>query len=261
VTGPKTEFAQQTALRSTAELVKRIFDIVLSLVCLLFCTPFIALIAIVLKRSSPGPILYRGSRVGRHGRPFPILKFRTMVIDAEKRGGSATAEDDPRIVPVGRLLRRSKLDELPQLINVLKGEMSFVGPRPEVQKYVDMYSQSERAILCLRPGITDWASIWNSNEAAVLAGSNDPEKTYEELIRPTKIALQMSYVRKHSLFIDFKILLHTAAKLINPRWVPRELLPYGQIRTYRMVMSTLAQQSISVRKPCQSESCSRPEPS
>jgi lipopolysaccharide/colanic/teichoic acid biosynthesis glycosyltransferase len=118
-----------------------------------------------------------------------------MVLNAESLGGSATAADDPRLTRVGKLLRRFKLDELPQLLNVIKGEMSLVGPRPEVQKYVDLYYTEERQILTLHPGITEWASIWKSNEAAVLEGSSNPEKTYEELIRPTKLALQLQYVK------------------------------------------------------------------
>jgi len=112
--------------------------------------------------------------------------------------------------------------------------MSLVGPRPEVQKYVNLYSPEEQAILKVRPGVTDWASIWNSNEAAVLEGSRDPEKSYEELIRPTKLALQLLYVRNHSLLIDLKILLHTGLKLINEDWIPKELKPYGRVKRYRM---------------------------
>jgi lipopolysaccharide/colanic/teichoic acid biosynthesis glycosyltransferase len=172
-------------------------------------------------------------RIGRHGVPFRIFKFRTMVIDAEKLGGSATAEDDPRITPIGRFIRRHKLDEFPQFLNVLAGDMSLVGPRPEVKKYVDMYTEEEKAILELRPGITDWASIWNSNEAAVLEGSHDPEKTYEELIRPTKLALQLFYVRNRSWTDDVKILFHTLCKLLSEDWTPRELLPYAKVRRYK----------------------------
>src|ERR1700680_3940707 len=184
---------------SMSDAAKRFFDALLSFAGVLLISPFLLLIAALIKLASPGPVLYRGIRVGQYGKPFRILKFRSMIVDAERHGGSATAGDDPRLTSIGKFLRRYKLDELPQLFNVLKGEMSFVGPRPEVQKYVDRYSEDDKAILQLRPGITDWASIWNSNEAAVLEGSRDPEKTYEELIRPTKIALQLVYVRNHSL--------------------------------------------------------------
>jgi lipopolysaccharide/colanic/teichoic acid biosynthesis glycosyltransferase len=215
--------------------IKRAFDFLVALIALVVVSPVLLVLAIIIKLTSEGPVFYRGVRIGLHGKPFHIFKFRTMVINAEKLGGSATAEDDPRITAIGRFIRRSKLDEFPQFINVLVGDMSLVGARPEVKKYVDMYTQEEKAILELRPGITDWASIWNSNEAAVLEGSSDPEKTYEELIRPTKLALQLFYTRNHSLWVDVKILFHTAAKLVFEDWTPRELEPYGKIRTYKMV--------------------------
>jgi lipopolysaccharide/colanic/teichoic acid biosynthesis glycosyltransferase len=220
-----------------SDATKRLFDVLLSFGGLLLVSPFLLLIAILIKLASPGPILYRGVRVGQYGKPFFILKFRSMIVDAERLGGSATAGDDPRLTSVGKFLRRYKLDELPQLFNVLKGEMSFVGPRPEVQKYVDRYSEADKTILQLRPGITDWASIWNSNEAAVLEGSSDPEKSYEELILPTKIALQRKYLQDHSWSTDVKILFHTFAKLLQEDWVPKELESYGKVRRYRTVVS------------------------
>ena len=203
-------------------------------IALVVVAPLLALAAVMAKLSSRGPVFYRGTRVGLNGELFPMLKFRTMVVDAESLGGSATAADDPRITRFGKFLRRYKFDELPQLFNVLLGDMSLVGPRPEVEKYVNLYSPEEKAILTVRPGITDWASIWNSNEAAVLEGSRDPERTYEELIRPTKLALQILYVRDHSFFVDLKILFHTAVKLIDEDWVPKELKPYGRVKRYRM---------------------------
>lgn len=216
-------------------VLKRSFDFLVALAALLVLFPVLLMVALIIKIGSPGPVFYRGVRIGLRGVPFRIYKFRTMVINAEKLGGSATAEDDPRITPIGRFLRRHKLDELPQFLNVLVGDMSLVGPRPEVQKYVDMYSTEERAILDIRPGITDWASIWNSNEAAVLEGSKDPEKTYEELIRPTKLALQLVYARNHSLSTDIRILFHTICKLLVAGWTPRELVPYGKVRQYKMI--------------------------
>ena len=216
-------------------ILKRGFDFLVALAALLLLSPVLLALALIIKVGSPGPVFYRGVRIGLHGNRFRIYKFRTMVIDAEKLGGSATAEDDPRITPIGKFLRRHKLDELPQFLNVLVGDMSLVGARPEVQKYVDMYTQEERAILELRPGITDWASIWNSNEAAVLEGSQDPEKTYEELIRPTKLALQIFYAQNHSLATDIRILFHTFCKLVFEDWTPRELLPYGKVRQYKMI--------------------------
>lgn len=222
------------AKRHRKDVGKRSFDIIVSAIALAFLFPFLLLIALTVKLYSRGPVFYRGKRVGLYGKLFFILKFRTMVVNAESLGGSATAADDQRLTTIGKFLRRYKLDELPQLLNVLAGDMSLIGPRPEVQKYVSLYSLADQAILTVRPGITDWASIWNSNEAAVLEGSRDPEKTYEELIRPTKLALQLLYVRNHSFLVDLKILFHTALKLINEDWIPKELKPYGKVKRYRM---------------------------
>jgi lipopolysaccharide/colanic/teichoic acid biosynthesis glycosyltransferase len=165
--------------------------------------------AIVIKLDSKGPVFYRGKRTGRYGKSFRIYKFRTMVVNAEKLGGPSTTNNDPRITKTGQLLRKYKLDELPQFINVLKGEMSFVGPRPEVQHYVEMFTEEEKDILNVRPGITDWASLWNPDEGAILAGSLDPEKAYMEKIRPQKIKLQLKYVREQSFWSDLKIIFLT----------------------------------------------------
>jgi len=190
-------------------VMKRIMDFCISAAGLLFLSPVLFFIAWKIKSQDGGPVFYRGVRVGLHGKPFRIYKFRTMVVNADKIGGPSTADDDPRITGVGKFLRKNKLDELPQLINVFKGEMSIVGPRPEVKQYVDMFSEDEKAILTVRPGITDWASIWNSDEGAVLAGSSDSEKTYMEHIRPEKIRLQLKYVREHSLWVDVQIIFKT----------------------------------------------------
>ena len=169
-------------------------------------------------REDGGPVFYRGERVGRHGKIFHIFKFRTMVVNAEKIGGPSTPDDDPRITRIGRQLRKYKLDELPQLFNVLLGEMSLVGPRPEVKCYTDMFTAEEKAILSVRPGITDWASIWNPDEGSILAGAEDPEAAYLELIRPTKLKLQLKYVREQSLTTDLKIIWETiAVVLVKPR--------------------------------------------
>jgi len=193
--------------------MKRIMDFCISAAGLLFLSPVLFFIAWKIKSQDGGPVFYRGVRVGLHGKPFLIYKFRTMVVNADKIGGPSTADDDPRITGVGKFLRKNKLDELPQLINVFKGEMSIVGPRPEVKQYVDMFSEDEKAILTVRPGITDWASIWNSDEGAVLAGSADAEKAYMEKIRPEKIRLQLKYVREHSLWVDLKIIFETIRTL------------------------------------------------
>ena len=195
---------------------KRFFDIAAATLGLVFLSPFLLWIAWLIRHEDGGPVFYRGVRVGLHGSPFRIYKFRTMLVDAEKIGGSSTSDDDPRITKIGKTLRKYKLDELPQLINVLIGNMSIVGPRPEVQRYTDMYTQEEKAILTVRPGITDWASIWNADEGAVLAGMADPEKAYEELIRPTKLKLQLKYVYEQSFLTDLKIILLTLLAIINP---------------------------------------------
>jgi lipopolysaccharide/colanic/teichoic acid biosynthesis glycosyltransferase len=137
-----------------------------------------------------------------------------MVINAEAIGGSSTADNDLRLTRIGKVLRKYKLDELPQLLNVLQGEMSFVGPRPEVAQYVEMYTEAERLILTVRPGITDWATLWNSDEGAVLAGSSDPDKTYLEVIRPVKIKLQLEYVKKQSFWTDVTIIFKTLLVII-----------------------------------------------
>jgi lipopolysaccharide/colanic/teichoic acid biosynthesis glycosyltransferase len=189
--------------------MKRLFDIIFSFCGLLLLSPLLIVIVFLIKREDGGPVFYRGDRAGLHGQPFRICKFRTMVVDAEKLGGSSTADDDPRITRIGKWLRKYKLDELPQLVNVLKGEMSIVGPRPEVPHYVDMFTEEEKTILSVRPGITDWASLWNPDEGRVLAGSPDPEKAYMEKIRPTKIRLQLKYVRERSFWTDLKIIAQT----------------------------------------------------
>jgi lipopolysaccharide/colanic/teichoic acid biosynthesis glycosyltransferase len=203
--------------------MKRLMDAALSLSALILLSPVLAAIAVLIKLCSPGPVFYRGVRLGQYGKPFRILKFRSMVVGAERLGGSATANDDRRLTPLGAILRRFKLDELPQFWNVFVGEMSLVGPRPEVQKYVDVLNDDERRILRLRPGITDWASIWNCDEGSVLAGSADPEATYEQVIRPTKVKLQLLYFENHSLLTDLRILGYTAARLCGSPVVPPEL--------------------------------------
>jgi len=195
-------------------MLKRLFDVIFSALGIIITFPILILFALSIKLSSKGPVFYRGERVGRFGKLFRIYKFRTMVLDAEKLGGPSTADDDPRITKAGKFLRKYKLDELPQLINVLKGEMSFVGPRPEVKHYVDMFNEEEKSILSVRPGITDWASLWNPDEGAILAGSPDSEQTYMEKIRPLKIKLQLKYVNERSFWKDLKIILLTLKAIV-----------------------------------------------
>jgi lipopolysaccharide/colanic/teichoic acid biosynthesis glycosyltransferase len=203
--------------------VKRLVDFTSSLWGLMLLSPVFLIITIFIKLDSPGPVFYRGLRAGRLGTPFRMIKFRSMVSDADRVGGPSSPADDPRITRVGLFLRRHKLDELPQLINVLRGEMSLVGPRPEVLEYAGLFNQDEKRILSVRPGITDWASIWNSDEGALLAGSADPEKTYLEKIRPEKIRLQLKYVDDHSCWTDIRILSETIKIVLWRRRAVRPL--------------------------------------
>lgn len=188
---------------------KRVFDLLAAIAGLILLGPLLLLLALWIKLGSPGPVFYRGQRAGRGSKPFRIFKFRTMVVNADKIGGPSSSADDPRITRIGGFLRRYKLDELPQLLNVFKGEMSFVGPRPEVLEEVHGYSDDERRLLSVRPGITDWASIKFRNEGEILRGSPDPHQTYREKIRPEKIRLGLEYVENHSFWTDCSILLRT----------------------------------------------------
>jgi lipopolysaccharide/colanic/teichoic acid biosynthesis glycosyltransferase len=199
------------------EFLKRLLDIFFSFLSCLFLAPAFLVIAYFVKKEDRDTVFYKGVRVGKNGRIFKMLKFRTMVVNADKIGGSSTADDDPRLTTIGKFLRKYKLDELPQLFNVLKGDMSFVGPRPEVPFYVDMFTDEEKAILSVKPGITDWASLWNSDEGALLAGSVDPEKDYMEKIRPEKVRLQLRYIRERSFWVDMEILFRTAMKVVGRR--------------------------------------------
>ena len=179
----------------------RLLDIVLSLLGLLFLLPIFVILAVWIKFDSQGSIFFRQIRVGKEGRNFRIYKFRTMIVNAEKMGIITIGERDPRITNSGYFLRKYKLDELPQFINVLKGEMSFVGPRPEVRKYVEMYNQEQLKILTVKPGITDYASIEYINEDEILGKSLDPEKTYIEEIMPQKIKYNMKYINNKTVII------------------------------------------------------------
>lgn len=209
-------------------MLKRLFDITCSAVGLLLFAPVLLLLSLVIKSTSAGPILYRGQRVGLQGKPFRIFKFRSMVTDAETLGGPSTSDSDPRITAVGKFMRKLKLDELPQLLNVLIGDMSLVGPRPQVPDYVARYSDEENLVLHVRPGITDWASIWNSDEGAVLARYSDPDKAYDELIHPTKMQLQLKYARDHSFVGDLRIMTSTLLCLVWRDWVPVEIRGYAK---------------------------------
>lgn len=197
--------------------MKRLFDIFFSSFGLLVLLPLFAVVAILLKLSSPGPILCVQKRIGRWLKPFALYKFRSQVDSATKKGALITAGDDQRVTKIGRFLRKTKIDELPQLINVLKGEMSLVGPRPEVRRYVSKYRKDYKEILKIRPGITDIASLTYKNEEALLKDKKDPEKYYIHVILPEKIKLSKEYVRKASLIYDLKLILLTIFKLVYPQ--------------------------------------------
>jgi lipopolysaccharide/colanic/teichoic acid biosynthesis glycosyltransferase len=196
-------------------ILKRSFDLVVSSLAIAALSPVIGAIALAVKLHDRGPILYTGRRVGRGGVPFGMHKFRTMVLDADKIGGSSTPDDDPRITPVGKFLRRYKLDELPQLFNVVKGEMSLVGPRPQVQWAVDLYTPEQRLVLTVPPGITDYASVRFPNEGEILKGSTDPDRDYMEKIHPEKMRLSLEYVRQRSLRTDAAVLVQTVAAILR----------------------------------------------
>ena len=195
--------------------LKRAMDIVISGGALLVLWPVLLLIALAIKIDDPGPVFYRQVRVGRNGKEFRIYKFRTMVVDADKKGLAITVGRDNRITRMGRILRKTKLDELAQLINVFTGEMSFVGPRPEVPKYVNMYTPYQRQVLLVRPGITDYASIAYRNENDLLAGAEDPEKMYIDVIMPDKIELNMKYLHEISPLADIRLILSTIVAVIR----------------------------------------------
>lgn len=209
--------------------IKRLLDLLASGIALILMAPFCLGIALWIKADSPGPILYGGIRIGKKGKPFRMWKFRTMVVDADKKRVSSTAEDDPRLTRFGKFLRRYKWDELPQLWNVLRGDMSFVGPRPQVEWAVKRYTEEEKAILSVSPGITDYASLRFRNEGEILRGSTHPDEAYLEKIAPEKMRLGLEYVRNASLAVDFKILCVTLAFLIglNPDRFLKCFYPHG----------------------------------
>jgi len=197
-------------------IAKRFFDLLFTLSGLLILSPVFLFIAIWIKLDSPGPVFFRQERVGRNGKIFRIFKFRSMCLDAEAKGRQITVGEDPRITFSGRFLRKSKLDELPQLVNVLLGEMSLVGPRPEVPLYVALYPEAMRElVLSVPPGITDYASIEYKDENAILGLAEDPDKAYIEQVMPAKLKLNERYVTERSLWVDFKVVLTTLKAIIS----------------------------------------------
>ena len=197
--------------------MKRTFDIIVAAIGLVVLMPLLALVALVIKLDSHGPILFKQERIGKGFRPFLIYKFRTMVKDAPALGGPITFGDDSRITRAGRILRKVKLDELPQLLNVLKGEMSLVGPRPEVPRYVEAFHRDYEHILKVRPGLTDLASLKYSDEAAILGQSENPEGDYVGRLLPDKIQLAKEYIRRSSFLFDMRLIVETAIKLFRYR--------------------------------------------
>lgn len=197
-------------------IAKRIFDLFFALLGVLILAPLFLFIGIWIKLDSHGPVFFRQERVGRFGKTFRIFKFRTMCLDAEAKGRQITVGEDPRITNSGRFLRQFKLDELPQLLNVISGEMSLVGPRPEVPRYVALYpTEVSELVLSVQPGITDYASIEYKDENAILGRAADPDKAYIEEVMPVKLGYYQRYVAERSLWLDFTLILRTLKEIIK----------------------------------------------
>jgi lipopolysaccharide/colanic/teichoic acid biosynthesis glycosyltransferase len=195
--------------------VKRVFDIISSSGAILIGLPFFVLIALLIECTSRGGVFFKQKRVGKGGEEFWLYKFRTMKPDAESKGLITVGGRDNRITSVGYFLRKFKLDEFPQLLNVIKGDMSIVGPRPEVRKYVEMYSEDQKKVLSVRPGLTDLASIQFINENELLGQSSNPEKTYIEEVMPAKLALNLQYIQLQSFWFDLKLILKTIGSIVK----------------------------------------------
>ncbi|MGZ8377122.1 MAG: polysaccharide biosynthesis protein [Gemmatirosa sp.] len=209
-------------------LARRTLDVIVSALALVALAPALAVVALLVRLADGGPALFRQERIGRGGRPFRMLKFRTMTVDAERTGALLTADGDARVTAVGRVLRRSKLDELPQLWNVLRGDMALVGPRPEVARYVAHYGPAERTLLDRRPGITDPASLAYINEGAQLAAADDPERHYVEALLPAKLAMNLAYAARATVWSDVAVLARTVAAIAG-RLVPRVVLHWPRL--------------------------------
>lgn len=197
-------------------MIKRFVDLLIAAAGLLLLSPLFLVIAALIRAETPGPVFFRQVRVGRAARPFRICKFRTMRANAEAEGPEITLDDDQRVTRVGRFLRDHKLDELPQLINVLMGEMSLVGPRPELPTFVTSYNETERQLLDFRPGLTDPASVRFRNEGGLLADSEDPQEDYREVLLPEKARLSLEYQRSATVFSDLGVVLRTIRALLRP---------------------------------------------
>lgn len=194
--------------------MKRLFDITLSIPGLILLSPLFIILAIWIKKDSKGPVFYKQIRIGKDGREFYLYKFRSMRQGADKQGLLTVGGKDPRITKSGSFIRTYKLDEFPQLINVLKGDMSIVGPRPEVPKYVALYTADQQKVLSVKPGISDWASIYFRNENELLAQAENPEEFYVSEVMPQKLSMNLKYINNNNLFIDLKIILNTIKMVI-----------------------------------------------
>lgn len=195
--------------------MKRLFDFFAALFGLLLISPVFIIISLLIAIGSKGPVFYIQERIGRNGVPFNLYKFRSMKVGSDKKGLLTLGDNDNRVTKTGYFIRKYKIDELPQLINVLKGDMSLVGPRPEVSKYVDLYNDYQKQILSVRPGITDVASIKYRDEAELLKSQSDPEKFYIEHILPDKLAINIEYIKQSNLIKDIKVILNTILKILK----------------------------------------------
>lgn len=206
--------------------MKRLFDIVVSAIGLISLSWLFLILSIAIVIDSSGGVFFRGPRVGKNGKVFRIFKFRSMIPDCEGKGKWNVGDDDDRVTRMGHFLRKTKLDELPQLINVFIGDMSFVGPRPELQVYVDMYTEEEKPILDLRPGITDYASMANIAQFKVFTEADDADAAYLKYVRPLKLKLQLYYRYHHSFFGDIRLIFWTVYKvLFHSDKLPQEIMP------------------------------------
>ncbi|MBC8487587.1 MAG: sugar transferase [Bacteroidetes bacterium] len=200
-------------------MIKRFLEILFSLLSLIILSPLFLIIAFLIKIDSKGGAFYIQKRVGKNNKDFNLIKFRTMFVKSDRQGLLTVGEKDNRITGIGKGLRKHKIDELPQLINILKGEMSFVGPRPEVRKYVELYDDRQKQVLSVKSGLTDYASLEYVNENKILAGFSDPEKAYVEQIMPAKLELNLQYIKEQGLLADLKIIIKTLDFLVNPKFL------------------------------------------
>lgn len=195
--------------------MKRLFDILSSAIALILLSPILIVLAVAIMIDSKGGVFYKQKRIGKNGKAFMLYKFRSMRSGADRKGLITVGSNDNRTTKVGRFIRKYKLDELPQLINILKNEMSVVGPRPEVEKYVQLYTAEQRKVLSVKPGLTDLASLAYINENEILGQAKDPEKTYVEQIMPAKLRLNLEYIEKQSFWFDLKIIAKTLMRIVD----------------------------------------------